>query len=96
MKHLFTEHPASVNETYLQHLRSAWSFAWQMVLGALNCFIHGLVPFLFEKSGSGRIAHLHDRMIIHRSRPPTVREPDFPPYTVDRSAGATDFHHSSS
>ena len=69
MHRLFTEHPASVGETYFQHLCSAWYFAANMLLGALACLLHGLLPFLFEKTGSGRIAHLHDRMIVNRSRP---------------------------
>jgi hypothetical protein len=68
LKRLFTEHPASVGENYLQHLGSALYFAWQMGLGAAACLLHGIFPFLFETSGSQRIGHLHDRMIMNRSR----------------------------
>ena len=75
MKCLFTEHPASVGETWFQHLCSAWYFAGQMFLGCLACLLHGLVPSLFEKTGSGRITHLHDRMVLNRSRLPRS-EPD--------------------
>ena len=71
---LFTEHPASVGETYFEHLCSAWYFAANMLLGALACLLHGLLPFLFEKTGSGRIAHLHDRMIVNRSRLPREQQ----------------------
>ena len=73
LKQLFTDHPASVGESYVQHLCCAWYFAWQMSLGALNCLVHGLLPFLFERSGSARIEHLHDRMVVNRSRKPADR-----------------------
>jgi hypothetical protein len=93
MKHLFTEHPVSVGETYLQHLGSAWYFAWQLTMGALNCLVHGLFPFLFEKSGSGRVADLYDRMIINRSRlaPESAIRQD-----LAGSADTTDIQHSTS
>jgi len=76
MKGLFTDHPASVGESYFQHLGSAWYFALNLFLGALACLAHGLLPFLFEKTGSGRVAHLHDRMITNRSRLPKVTSAD--------------------
>lgn len=68
MKQLFTEHPATVGETYLQHLHSALTFAMHMALGCLACTVHAFLPFLFEKTGSGKIAMLYDRMITNRSR----------------------------
>jgi len=64
----FTQHPASVGETYSQHMASAWSFSARMAVGALACFMHGLLPFLFTRTGSGIINELHGRMILHRSR----------------------------
>ena len=64
----FTEHPASVGETYTEHMASAWSFSGRMALGALACFLHGLFPFLCTRTGSGIINELHGRMILNRSR----------------------------
>lgn len=64
---LFTKHPHSVGETYTAHLRTAWSFASSMLLGALACAVHGLLPFLFERTASARIGKLHERMVLHRS-----------------------------
>ena len=63
-----TEHPASVGETYGEHLASAWGFAARMALGTLACFVHGLLPFLFTRTGSGIINELHGRMILNRTR----------------------------
>ena len=76
MKHLFTEHPASVGETYLEHLHSAWWFAGQMALALVACLVHGLLPFCFKTTGSGRIALLYDRMITNRSKLPRDRQPN--------------------
>ncbi len=65
---LFTEHPASVGETYFQHLAAAWGFSWRMMLASLACLVHALLPFLFEKTGSRAITLLHDRMVVNRQR----------------------------
>lgn len=68
LRNLFTEHPASVGETYWQHLASAWGFSWRMMLASLACLVHALLPFLFEKTGSRAIDGLHDRMVVNRHR----------------------------
>lgn len=68
LKTLFTAHPASVDETYGEHLAMASSFGWKMLLGALACFVHGILPFCFVKTGSGIITGLHDRMVVNRNR----------------------------
>lgn len=65
----FTDHPASVNETYAEHLGSAWSFAFRMIVAGVACFLHGLLPFLFRTTGSSTIRQLHERMVTHRARP---------------------------
>ena len=64
----FTEHPASVGETYLEHLGMASGFGWRMVLAGCACFIHGLVPFLFTTTGSRAVTELHQRMVSQRRR----------------------------
>jgi hypothetical protein len=63
---LFSEHPASVGETYGQHMRVAFSFAGPLVVAGLACFVHGLFPFLFTTTGSRTVATLHERMVINR------------------------------
>ena len=64
----FTHHPASVNETYFEHLYSAWSFAFRMACAGCACFLHGLFPFLFVTTGSSTIRELHERMVTNRAR----------------------------
>ena len=64
----FTEHPASVGETYGEHMVSAWGFAAHLACATAACFVHGLLPFLFTRTGSGIINELHGRMILNRGR----------------------------
>ena len=68
MKALFTEHPASVGETYGEHLGQATGFGLRMIGGGLACLVHGLLPFLFETTGSRIVQSLHRRMVTHRRR----------------------------
>ena len=66
----FTEHPASVGETYGEHLVHASGIGLRMMLGGFACMLHGLFPFLFVKTGSKQITTLHGRMVTHRSKLP--------------------------
>jgi hypothetical protein len=50
MKNIFTEHPDSVGESYLQHMKFASLFGFNMIIGGLACFIHAIFPFLFQKT----------------------------------------------
>lgn len=74
---LFTEHPASVGETYGEHLMMASGFGIRMVLGGIACLIHGLLPFLFVKTGSAQISGLHETMVANRRRKPMPAVLDF-------------------
>ena len=65
---LFTEHPASVDETYFEHLCVATSFSIRMFAASLACLVHALLPFLFVRTGSAAIETLYDRMVANRRR----------------------------
>ena len=62
----FFAHPRSVEETYFAHQRAAWGFSASLLKAAAACFIHGLVPGLFESTASGSITELHERMVTQR------------------------------
>lgn len=64
----FTDHPRSVGETYTEHFAMACSFGSRMIVAGTACMLHGLFPFLFVRTGSTTVRHLHDEMITHRSR----------------------------
>lgn len=72
MQHLFTEHPESVGESYIEHMGTAFGFGTRMVLAGLACLVHGVLPFLFVKTGSRTITTLHDRMVANRNRKATA------------------------
>ena len=69
MPNPFTDHPASVGESYFEHMGAAFSFAGPMLLAGVACALHGFFPFLFRTTGSRTIARLHDRMVVNRVKP---------------------------
>jgi len=68
MRRLLTDHPASVGETYLEHMGHATSFGTSLILAGIACLIHGLIPGWFISTGSNTIRRLHDRMVVNRVR----------------------------
>ena len=76
----FRAHPRQVGESYAEHLGVATRFAVTMIAGGLAALVHGLVPALFERTGSRTVRQLHDRMA---ARQPDLRaewdRPDWRP-----------------
>lgn len=58
---LFTDHPASVDETYLQHAAFAGRFSLALFGAAFAALVHSVFPFLFEKTASRIVARLYAR-----------------------------------
>ena len=52
MSNPFTAHPASVGETYLQHMRFAFRFGSRMLRGGIAALIHSVFPFLCVTTAS--------------------------------------------
>ncbi|WP_340149894.1 DUF6356 family protein [uncultured Sneathiella sp.] len=65
---LFTDHPAAVNESYVEHMEMSGTFAFWLLVAGLCALVHAVFPFLFEKTGSRIITKLHDRMVTNRIR----------------------------
>ncbi len=63
----FTQHPASVGESYFEHLLFASRFAAKLFAAAFAAAVHAVFPFLFEKTASRLIREMHHDM-THRSR----------------------------
>ena len=68
IKRAFTEHPASVGESYFQHMGMAFGFGAKMVGAGFACLMHGLFPFLFVCTGRKCIEELHHQMVAHRDK----------------------------
>jgi hypothetical protein len=65
---LFLAHPRSVDESYFEHQKVAFSFAGTLFLAAAACALHGLFPALCEKTGSNTVKRLYERMVANRRR----------------------------
>lgn len=61
MRKLFTDHPASVDETYLEHARFAAGFSGTLLLAAGAAAVHAVFPFLFERTASRMVERLYHR-----------------------------------
>lgn len=70
---LFTDHPASVDETYTEHMGMALGFAAPLFKAAFACLIHAFLPFLFVTKGRDTISDLHDRLVVNRRVQPVGR-----------------------
>jgi uncharacterized protein DUF6356 len=68
LSELFSRHPASVGETYTEHMQVAAGFGLRLFLASLACFVHALLPFLCERTGSTAIQSLHGSMVMSRLR----------------------------
>jgi uncharacterized protein DUF6356 len=68
LSELFSRHPASVGETYTEHMQVAAGFGLRLFLASLACFVHALLPFLLERTGSTAIQSLHGSMVMSRLR----------------------------
>lgn len=62
----FDAHLRQVDETYLEHMTHALSFAANLAIATAACLIHAIFPFLMEKRGSDIIRKLHDQMVVNR------------------------------
>ena len=72
----FTEHPASVGETYGQHFAMAVCFGARMIFAGCACLVHGVLPFLFVRTGSLTITELNERMVAKRRGTPAALASD--------------------
>ena len=90
LQRFFTEHPASVGETYWGHLLRASWFGGKLLFAAGACFVHAIFPFLFVKTGSRAITQLYGAMVTNRAmvthRGAAPKEVDLAPHGQFRVA----------
>jgi Family of unknown function (DUF6356) len=87
LENLFTDHPRSLGESYLQHQQHALTFGVTMVVAGIACIVHALVPALFETTGSRAVTRLYNRMVVNRKRLSQLTHPrDVVPRRVPRRA----------
>lgn len=83
IRRLFTDHPRSVGETYLEHAGVAGRFGVEMVVAGLACLVHAAVPALFERTASNRVVRLHARMVGRARSPRPLRSPPADGWMLD-------------
>ena len=76
---VFTRHPASVGQTWLQHGRFALRISGTLALAALAAAIHAVVPALCETTASRVIERLHAQTHGPRNADAVTNEPMEPP-----------------
>jgi hypothetical protein len=59
---IFTEHPASVGESYGEHFVQATRFGARLMFSGVACMVHAVLPFLFVRTASNNVTHLHGVM----------------------------------
>ncbi|MEP6941380.1 MAG: DUF6356 family protein [Betaproteobacteria bacterium] len=69
----FTAHPASVGETYFQHLRFASAFGARMTLGGIAAIVHAVFPFALITTASRTLDELN--ALRSRGAPPPAQSP---------------------
>jgi Family of unknown function (DUF6356) len=62
IKNPFTDHPHSVDETFVEHFFVATGFGTKMILGGIACCLHGFFPFAFTTTGSHTVRVLYEKM----------------------------------
>lgn len=65
---LFCAHPRSAGECYFRHLWFSLVTGTQMIFYALCLMLHGVFPFLCEKTASDYISRLHASVDARRRR----------------------------
>lgn len=60
---VFTNHPKSIGESYMQHLCHAGKFGVMMLVAGVACTIHAVFPFLFEHTASNILFKMTEHMV---------------------------------
>ena len=61
-KRLFIDHPATVDESYFEHLIFAFKFSGRLFRIALAALIHGAIPAAFETTASSDILKMSEEI----------------------------------
>jgi hypothetical protein len=68
MRNPFTAHPREVGESYLGHAAFACRYGAKMTWGGIAAVLHGLLPFLFQTTGSRITRELAAQLEASRAR----------------------------
>jgi hypothetical protein len=66
VKAIFTRHPESVGESYIEHLLFAGSSGLKLTLAGIACMIHSVFPFVFINTASETMKKLTEKMTARK------------------------------
>ena len=64
----FGDHPASVGETYFEHLAQASGFGLRLIASGLACLVHAMLPAAFSNAASDTVESLYQSMVVERQQ----------------------------
>ena len=59
---LFLKHPREKNMTYLEHFTHAIKYSGKLLYGSAVLFVHAIIPYYFEKTGSTIIREINEEL----------------------------------
>ena len=68
VKLLFTEHPASLGESYWKHLYEALKYVATLLIIVIITTIHAVFPFMFKHTGGDMVVRLSDKITKRTKR----------------------------
>ena len=68
----FTDHPASVGETYPEHMAVALGYAARLLGAGCAAAVHAFIPALFQTTASETIRTMHAEIENRASPPPAT------------------------
>jgi hypothetical protein len=71
MKNIFTKHPHEIGESYFKHMLVAAICGSNLIMAGCACFIHALLPFVFQKTASNVLFEMVENFI---KRTPTIEK----------------------
>ena len=66
-RRMFHDHPAAVNESYLEHMLFAFGFSARLFRAAFAALVHGVVPCLHETTASSEVLAMNDEIRTRRA-----------------------------
>jgi hypothetical protein len=69
IRRLFLDHPASVRETYFEHMGVAFRFGGRLLAAGAAAVVHGIVPAWHERTASKAVKTLHAELAARQPAP---------------------------
>ncbi len=63
-----SDHLHQNNQTYLGHLKDAWTFSAKSLIASIAFFAHGIAPFTLEHTGSSLINQLNNDIVVKQQQ----------------------------